>query len=93
MTILVCPLSKVGSVIATRSPERIVSSLDPDVPSPYVGFEYVSRHLRLSFHDVDIATWDEEIATPRDVRELLAFSALQRRQDGAGTNSTNQSRD
>lgn len=75
MTILVCPLSKVESVIAARAPERIVSLLDPDSPSPYVGVEYASRHLRLSFHDVEIATWDEDIPTPQDVLELLAFVA------------------
>jgi predicted protein tyrosine phosphatase len=73
MTILVCPLSKVGSVIAARAPERIVSLLDPDSPSPYVGVEYANRHLRLSFHDVEIATWDEDIPTPQDIGELLAF--------------------
>ncbi len=73
MTILVCPLSKVRGIVAARAPERIVSLLDPDFPSPYVGLEYAGRHLRLSFHDVEVATWDEEIPTAQDIRELLAF--------------------
>ncbi len=73
MTILVCPLSEVRGLVAERAPERIVSLLDPDFPSPYVGPEYAGRHLRLSFHDVEVATWDEEIPTLADVRELLAF--------------------
>lgn len=73
MSIWVCPLSQVASVVSTWAPERIVSLLDPDSPSPYLGLDYVGRQLRLNFHDVDVATWEENLPTSEDVRELLAF--------------------
>jgi predicted protein tyrosine phosphatase len=80
MTILVCPLSQVGPVVGTRAPERIITLLDPERPSPYVGPNYRDRHLRLSFHDVDVATWDENVPTAEDVRKLLAFARAWQRE-------------
>jgi predicted protein tyrosine phosphatase len=79
MTILVCPLSHVRQVVGARAPERIITLLDPDLPSPYFGADYQGRHLRLSFHDVDVATWDEEVPTVDDVRRLLAFALAWKR--------------
>ena len=56
MTILVCPLSKLATLVAARAPERIVSLLDPDFTFPETGRAYVGKHLRLRFHDAHVAT-------------------------------------
>lgn len=73
MTILVCPMSRVESVLARRTPERVISLLDPDFPSPYTGPAYAGRHLRLDFHDVEVATWEENPPSAQDIRKLLDF--------------------
>lgn len=80
MAILVCPLAQVSNLLATRAPERIVSLLDPDSVFPDGGPAYADRHLRLTFHDVDVATSEEDAPTVRHVEQLLAFvSAWDRR--------------
>jgi predicted protein tyrosine phosphatase len=73
MKIIVCPLSEVGRLVEEQSPERVVSLLDPDWPSPYLGPSYAGRHLRLSFHDVHVATWEEEVPSLEQVETLLEF--------------------
>jgi predicted protein tyrosine phosphatase len=71
--IVVCPFDRVEELVASRSPVRIVSLLDPESVGPYVGPGYGSRHLRLSFHDVEVGTFDEEPPTATDVAALLTF--------------------
>lgn len=73
MAILVCPLAQVSNLIAARAPERIVSLLDPESTFPYSGPAYTNKHLRLSFHDVDVATSGEDAPRPEQVAQLLAF--------------------
>jgi len=73
LTILVCPLSRVAEVVALRSPERIVSLLDPEFQTPDVGPNYVGRHLRLSFHDIHQPSAGVVPPSSEHVDELLAF--------------------
>lgn len=73
MKVIVCPFSRVEELVASCAPERVVSLLDPEHPSPYVGVAYASRHLRLSFHDVELGTFEEDPPSAQDVAALLAF--------------------
>ena len=75
MTILVCPLSKVMSIIAARAPERIVSLLDPDFAFPDAGPAYVDRHFRLRLHDVHTPAEGQVVPTAKHVEDLLIFLA------------------
>jgi predicted protein tyrosine phosphatase len=70
MTIIVCPLSKVAGLVATRAPERIVSLLDPDAAFPETG---PGKHLRLRFHDTHVQGPDQVLPGAQHVAELLAF--------------------
>ena len=63
MTILVCPLSRVAQVVAARTPERVVSVLDPDFEFPELGSALRGRHLRLRFHDIHVATDGQTLPT------------------------------
>ena len=73
MIIVVCPLSKVLSMVATHTPERIVSLLDPGFAFPETGPAYFGHHLRLHFHDVHTPTEGQVVPTAKHVDELLAF--------------------
>jgi predicted protein tyrosine phosphatase len=75
MTIIVCPLSKVATMVAARAPERVVSLLDPDFTFPEVGPGYVGRHLRLRLHDAHVAAAGQVLPGKEHVDELLAFVA------------------
>ena len=66
-------MSRVESVVAERAPESVLSLLEPEFSSPYTGPAYAGRHLRLDFHDVEIATWDENPPSVEDVRRILTF--------------------
>ncbi|MDX2234864.1 MAG: hypothetical protein NW200_10240 [Hyphomonadaceae bacterium] len=57
MAILVCPLSKVSSVIASRAPSHVVSLLDPHSAFPDASHD--RRHLKVGVHDIteDMAGW------------------------------------
>jgi predicted protein tyrosine phosphatase len=79
MKILVCPLSKVMSMVATHTPERIVSLLDPSFTFPETGSVYSGRHLRLHIHDIHSPTEGQVVPTAKHVDELLAFLTLWRR--------------
>lgn len=79
MTILVCPLSQVLKLIRTRTPERIVSLLDPDFTFPETGPAYLGRHLRLCLHDVHDVTEGQVVPTAKHVEELLDFLAAWKR--------------
>jgi predicted protein tyrosine phosphatase len=73
MPILVSPLSRVSEVIAARTPQRVVSLLDPDTPFPETGDAYIDRHLRVPVHDIteEIEGWTWPAATHIDT--LLRF--------------------
>ena len=73
MTIVVCPLSKVLDMIALHRPGRVVSMLDPEWPFPVLGPHYVGRHLRLSFHDIQVPMQNLVMPTAEHVRDLLEF--------------------
>jgi predicted protein tyrosine phosphatase len=75
MGILVCPLSRVGELVAARAPARIVSLLDPEFETPATGDGYAGRHLRLSFHDIHLPAAGQILPAPVHVRELLGFLA------------------
>lgn len=73
MTILVCPLSRVAQVVAARTPERVISVLDPEFDFPELGSAFRGRHLRLRFHDIHVATDGQTLPTRDHARELIAF--------------------
>ncbi len=75
MPILVCPLSKVVDMIAARTPERIVSLLDPDFDFPESGPAYAHRHLRLGFHDINVPGEGQIMPSSQHVKAMLAFLA------------------
>lgn len=75
MTILVCPLSHVARIVASRAPERIVSLLDPDMAFPETGHAYVERHLRLQVHDIPTPAIGLVAPTAGHMNELLVFLA------------------
>lgn len=73
MKIIVCPLSQVRRMVEAHAPERVVSLLDPDFEFPELGSAYLSRHLRLHFHDIHESA-DGQILPGRDhVEQLLSF--------------------
>ena len=73
MKIIVCPLSKVGQMVAAHAPERVVSLLDPDFDFPELGSAYRDRHLRLHFHDVHECAPGQISPAPQHVDQLLVF--------------------
>ena len=66
-------------MVATYTPERIVSLLDPNYAFPEPGPAYLSRHLRLSFHDIHISTAYQVLPTAKHIDLLLDFLWLWRR--------------
>ena len=75
MVILVCPLSRVATMIAVNQPARVISLLDPDWMFPELGPEYADRHLRLAFHDAHAPANEQTMPSSAHVRTLLAFLA------------------
>jgi predicted protein tyrosine phosphatase len=73
MAILVCPLSRVPQVIASRNPDRIVSLLDPDSLFPDARRHGLDRHLRLSVHDIAEELDGLTAPTSAHVQDVLAF--------------------
>lgn len=73
MSIVVCPLSRVDAMVALHRPARVISMLDPDRPFPELGPRYAGAHLRLSFHDIEVASTGVVAPAAGHVRELLAF--------------------
>ena len=73
MTILVCPLSQLATLVAARRPGRVISVLDPESPFPNLGVHYLDRHLRLAFHDAHEPYEGVTIPARRHVEELLIF--------------------
>jgi predicted protein tyrosine phosphatase len=73
VTILVSPLSRVLELVAARTPHRVISILDPDMPFPELGASYAGRHLRLTFHDVHEAAPGLVPVTDEHVELLLSF--------------------
>lgn len=79
MMIVVCPLSHLPGVVATRSPERIASLLDPGWSFPEFGSVVADRHLKLALHDVHVSTEGEIAPAAKPIDDLLAFLALWQR--------------
>ena len=73
MKILVCPLSRVNDMVQMHRPDRVISMLDPERPFPDLGAQYVDRHLRLAFHDVNVPSDDEVGPSSDHVRSVLRF--------------------
>ena len=71
--ILVCPLSQVEEMVERHKPARVVSLLDPHYTFPELGPDYEGRHLRLRFHDVHVAGYDEIAPSAEHVDQLLEF--------------------
>ena len=51
MTLIVCPLSHVDSVVASRRPSHVITLLDPDSLIDVLD-GYDDRHLRIGVHDI-----------------------------------------
>jgi predicted protein tyrosine phosphatase len=64
------------SMVATYTPERIVSLLDPNYAFPETGPVYFSRHLQLSFGDIHISTEGQVLPTAKHIDLLLDFLSL-----------------
>lgn len=75
MKIVVCPLSRVAETAERHAPERIISLLDPETPSPTVRLPSGGGHLRLSFHDVHVAGPGVVVPTGEHIAALLKFVA------------------
>ncbi|HEV8599614.1 MAG TPA: hypothetical protein VGQ69_09665 [Gemmatimonadales bacterium] len=73
MTILVCPLSKVGEQISAHRPGCVISLLDPAGGFPELGPQYLDRHLRLGFHDILSPAENLVMPAAEHVAELLRF--------------------
>jgi predicted protein tyrosine phosphatase len=73
MSILVCPLSKVTELVASRRPGRVISLLDPGSTFPELGDRYSDRHLRLTFHDVHVSAGYETAPSRDDVLRIVEF--------------------
>ena len=75
MTLVVCPLSHVETVVASRRPSHVISLLDPPCAiEPLEGYG-PDRHLRLGVYDIVDPT---DGMTPPDeaaVRAILDFGA------------------
>jgi predicted protein tyrosine phosphatase len=68
-------------MIASRTPERIISLLDPDCIFPEAGPAYVERHLRLRFHDLHEPTAGQVMPSAKHICDLLAFLTAWDRRD------------
>jgi predicted protein tyrosine phosphatase len=73
MSIVVCPLSKVADMIGLHRPERVISMLDPELSFPDLGMSYADRHLRLSFHDINMPFQDMVPPSAEHIRAVLRF--------------------
>jgi len=74
-----------------RTPERVVSELDPDFEFPELGSAFRGRHLRLRFHDIHVATDGQTLPTHDhnpDTSELVIARALRRASWSARPNKT-----
>jgi predicted protein tyrosine phosphatase len=73
MAIVVCPLSRVGSVAASRRPSRVVSLLDPHTPFPTAHEVPAERHLKIEVHDIIEPEPGSVIPSRSHVDQVLAF--------------------
>jgi predicted protein tyrosine phosphatase len=81
MTILVCPLSRVADMVACHLPGRVVSLLDPGSNFPELGPRYADRHLRLSFHDINVPSEGMVTASVGQLTQLVDFVAAWERRE------------
>lgn len=73
MTILVCPLSRVGEMVALHRPARVISLLDPECSFPELGDQYDGRHLRLQVHDICDPEEAMVVPSAAHIGDLLEF--------------------
>ncbi|MDP7742446.1 MAG: protein tyrosine phosphatase [Lentisphaeria bacterium] len=69
-------------MIEIHAPERIVSLLGPEISFPEPGPAYVGRHLRLAFHDIDMARDGLIEPSAGHIDDLLTFLADWERTSG-----------
>jgi predicted protein tyrosine phosphatase len=74
MTLIVCPLSHVETVVATRAPSHLITLLDPASMIPTPAPLAPERHLKLGVNDVVEAA--EGLIVPDEalVRRMVAFA-------------------
>ncbi|HTK36468.1 MAG TPA: hypothetical protein VL358_14445 [Caulobacteraceae bacterium] len=75
MTLIVCPLSQVESVIAARAPSHLVTLLDPSYLIATPPGLAPERHLKLGVNDVVEQTEGRICADSPTIARLLAFGA------------------
>lgn len=73
MTIVVCPLSRVGEQIRLHRPSRVVSLLDPDTPWPNVQAAGIANHLKVGIHDIDAPQPGCIDPQAHHIREIVEF--------------------
>jgi predicted protein tyrosine phosphatase len=75
MTLIVCPLSQVLTVIATRRPSHLITLLDPEslIPTPHP--LAADRHLRLGVNDIAEPSIGHICPDEALVRRILDFGA------------------
>ena len=74
MTIIVCPLSRVGAIARERRPSHAISLLDPETPFPALGFG-PDRHLQLDVHDIEADMEGLDACCDTRMRAILDFAA------------------
>jgi predicted protein tyrosine phosphatase len=75
MTLIVCPLSYVDTVIADRAPSHLITLLDPHYLIPTPPGLAAERHLRLGVNDIVDAREGEVCPDETLVRRIVAFGA------------------
>jgi predicted protein tyrosine phosphatase len=75
MTFIVCPLSQVASLIATRAPSHLITLLDPATLIPTPAGLAPERHLRLGVNDVVEAMEGAVCPDEALVRRIVGFGA------------------
>jgi predicted protein tyrosine phosphatase len=73
MTLIVCPLSHVETVIAARAPSHLITLLDPSSMIETPACLVPERHLRLGVNDVVEACEGRIVADEALVRRIVEF--------------------
>ena len=80
MTLIICPLSEVESLVAARAPSHLLSLLGPALEPPEALTIPHDRRLHLSFNDIIEPTEDLTLPSADHVTSVIAFG---RRWDAA----------
>jgi len=73
MTLIVCPLSHVETLVAARAPSHLITLLSPPETLKTPAGIDPERHLRLSVHDIDAPGADMIAPDTALVERILAF--------------------